>query len=397
MPVPIEIGMELQVVAGMYSPDGRGFHGFNRGDRVRVRAVTLWDFTANVRGQTLEQVLLTPHVRTLDGEEVELGTPTPRQPIEEVEECGSCGDSDGGRCEHCSAWLCCISPCAYDSCDRCRGCCNCEEPESGPIYEAHCRNYPRPQPAVAPYKGFLYLGVELEVECGEDDRESVASEIAENHSRTLILKEDGSLSNGFEMVTGPFALEVHQKEWPKMAATAIDAGARSWKHSTTGLHVHLSRAFFTPLVLGKLLVFLNSTKTRPHLVRLAGRESPDYAAMKKKELYDVFRYRMDWDEGRRCEVHGSRRSTRCEGGGARYEVLNLLNDATVEIRLFKGTLNVQHILANIEFAHAAAHWTTECSIQECEDWGVFWAYVLNHKKLYRNLVGYCAAHPRTEA
>lgn len=319
---------------------------------------------------------------------------------EEAEEdttvsCDNCGtnhrEGDVATCAECDHHSCCYRFCG--DCGYCRDCCDCR---SELINDSGCRAYPTMRPSPAPYPNFLYLGVELEVECHDDDREDVARVIDKKHHDSLMLKDDGSLSCGFEMVTGPYSLEEHQKIWGDITETAVRAGARSWNHSSTGLHVHLSRKFFTPLVLGKMLVFLNSEQTRKQIIHLAGRESYDYAAMCKKKHSDVYGYRTEWNDSTRREVRVRRSGRRCTGSGNRYEILNLTPEHTVEIRIFKGTLNEGHVLADIEFCHAVAYWATDCSIAESESWASFWRYVLGHRKLYSHLIKYMARKPESE-
>lgn len=233
------------------------------------------------------------------------------------------------------------------------------------------------------------MGVELEVECADyDDRERVAFQIHQQHKQDVLIKEDGSLDRGFELVTGAFSLDEHKKMWPNLASNALRAGARSWRYKSTGLHVHLSRSFFTPLEIGKMLVFLNSPSTREHIVALAGRTSPDFAAIEKKQLKDAykFRYGRSWDGS----PMRNRRPSISVCGGHRYEILNLQNGSTVEVRIFKGTLSSTHILANIEFCHCLAHWVKTISAQESENWSSFWDYANNNRKPYREFLLYMA-------
>jgi hypothetical protein len=184
------------------------------------------------------------------------------------------------------------------------------------------------------------------------------------HSDKILLKEDGSLDNGFEMVTGKLGLEYHQKLWPSILATARSAGARSWKHSTTGLHVHLSRNWFSPLTLGKFLVFINSPKTRPYVLKLAARETPSFAALKAKKL------------------------TERPFNSNRYEAVNLSNSETIEVRIFKGTLNETHVLADIEFCHALALFCADCSVAEAEQWDSFRRWLEPRKAGYKALTAF---------
>jgi hypothetical protein len=205
--------------------------------------------------------------------------------------------------------------------------------------------------------------VELEVECTNDEAREVAQEVYDKHEKDVLLKHDGSLSDGFEMVTGKYELAAHQAMWPTLCETATKAGARSWKHKTTGLHVHLSREFFTPLTLGKFLVFINSERNRQHIIKLAGRESNGYSELKKKKIHQIY-------------------------AGDRYEAVNLTNDYTIEVRIFKGTLKHEHVLADIEFCHAVAYWAKDVAIPELENWDEFKAWVIKRAKTYKYLLTY---------
>lgn len=278
--------------------------------------------------------------------------------------CGRCHSGDRGHCFDCGNADCCASF-ACDEESHCTDCCDHEESRSY-VQSYGCRDYPSSIPSVAS-RNFLYLGVENETEViSTSELDDVACLIHDKHSHEILMKEDGSLDNGIELVSGKYSLEAHQALWPRLCETAVKAGLRSWKHSTTGLHVHLSRRFFSQLALGKFVVFINSDnqEVRRNIRKLAGRDSNGYACIEKKKL---------------TQIHG-------ENG--RYEAVNLTNSATIEVRIFKGTLKASHVLADIEFCHAVAYWVSQCSILECESWLSFWAYVLKNKKQYRNLVAF---------
>jgi hypothetical protein len=222
----------------------------------------------------------------------------------------------------------------------------------------------------------LYLGVEVETEASEDDSLSdIAKIIHEKHSDEILMKEDGSLDHGIELVTGRYSLDAHKQLWPNLCETVLNTGLRSWRHGSTGLHVHMSRKFFTPLDIGKLLVFVNSDNAaiRKNIRRIAGRPANHYCKIEKKKITDVYH-----DE-------------------ERYEAVNLTNDKTIEIRIFKGTLNASHVLANIEFCHAMAYWVKNTSTQDIESWHSFWSYVLKHKKEYKQLIEFLCPTQKTMA
>lgn len=273
-------------------------------------------------------------------------------------ECGMCRSESDWCCPQCYHYECCVEPCR--NCSNCQGCCECE---IGPIRDYACREYPDSVPANPPYARYPYLGVELEIEMDKyEEKGKAAQRIHEAWGHALLLKEDGSLSYGFELVTGKFSLEHHQKIWPDIARVALEAGCISHKAKSTGLHVHISRNFLSPLDIGKIQCFVNSPLHRNHIITLAGRECPNYAALKKKTL--------------------------TEKSTARYEAINLCNARTIEFRLFKGTLKATRILASIEFTYAACSWVKTVSIADCEHWGKFFEYVQENRKIYPNLLAF---------
>lgn len=376
------------------------------------------------------------------------------------------------RCTGCEIGQCCVVFCEQCS-ERneffCQSCCkkraqNLRHPPAPPnrhmnqgIYvESHdWKTYPEARPAKPPYKPFLYLGVELEVECGSRrPREAVAKRILDQHKFDLLIKHDGSLKNGLECVTGPMSLEEHQKFWPEISKALIAAGCRAWEYDTPGLHVHCSRDWFTDLTIGKMLVFLGSSRTKDHHIRLAGREvwwaGPGHqTTIINKKLSDAFppktwQIRMgkhvDPKTGRaHYRIHRSHAWYRIEGnrlqvidwmvasnlriggkvqsafdldelvkqglarnfrqgyaqGISHYEALNLQNKDTIEFRLFKATLKADHILADIEYCHALSYWARDNSLREAENWPAFWEWVVQRPKTYPHLIEFFS-NPRSQ-
>ena len=90
---------------------------------------------------------------------------------------------------------------------------------------------------------FMFMGTELEVE----DREchNGGAQIVEDALGNLVYcKHDGSLNNGFEIVTHPMTLAyVHQLDW-SFTEKLIQTGHRSWDTDTCGIHIHVDRRAF---------------------------------------------------------------------------------------------------------------------------------------------------------
>ena len=296
----------------------------------------------------------------------------------------SCGYESSFICDCCGRGLCCINQSSNETslCDDCDTETDPDRDTDDIISDYGCKYYPVTEPSTNTVPmDYLYMGVEIEIECSRDiSPEECAQEIYNEITRDKILiTHDGSLEHGFEMITGKLGLHEQKTLWAKLAPIAIKAGARSWKHSTTGMHIHLSRRAFTPLTLAKLIIFINSENpaTAGYITMIAGRNSEHYATKLKKT----------WASGLPCNLSENR-----------YEAVNTTNSATIEIRIFKGTLNVEHIHANLEFSHAVYHWLIQESIEHCQDWSKFTMYLKKHSKEYPNILKYInrTKHPNSE-
>ena len=71
-------------------------------------------------------------------------------------------------------------------------------------------------------------------------------DIANAQIENVYCKHDGSLDDGFEIVTHPMSLEYHINEmpWCEVLGKAQQLGYRSHQANTCGLHVHVSRKAF---------------------------------------------------------------------------------------------------------------------------------------------------------
>lgn len=193
-------------------------------------------------------------------------------------------------------------------------------------------------------KDDIYLGVELEVEVPrQHSRGDLADDVGSAMSGFAYLKSDGSLTNGFEIVTHPASLDVHKEEWPRLFySKSFVKKLRSWDPGTCGLHVHISRRPISKLTQAKMVAFCNLAENRPWLIQLAGRESAQYA--KFKTVYELGRAIRGSDE--------------------RYEVLNVNNRETLEFRLFKGSLRPERLWRALEFAHSLVYFCRASGLHE---------------------------------
>jgi hypothetical protein len=71
----------------------------------------------------------------------------------------------------------------------------------------------------------------------------------------------------------------------------------------------------------------------------------------------------------------------------RYEAINIQNDHTLEIRVFKGSLKKERVLSAVEFIHSAIEYTRIMKINPRDkqfSWIRFMAYVLDNQQTYPN-------------
>ena len=191
--------------------------------------------------------------------------------------------------------------------------------------------------------GPRYFGVELEIDgAGEDD--SSAREILEianrNGPEKLYCKHDGSLDDGFELVTHPMTLDYHRKEmpWKKILSCAVELGYKSHQAGTCGLHVHVNRSAFgdtepaQDAVIARILFFFE--KNWEELLKFSRRTQRQLDQWAARYGYK--------DQPRELLDHAKK------GHAGRYTSVNLTNPDTIEFRIFRGTLKYSTVIAALQ-------------------------------------------------
>ena len=214
----------------------------------------------------------------------------------------------------------------------------------------------------------LKLGYEIEIELDEDaNKNECAGVIMERMAMDCrdndyaVAKYDSSLDNGFELVSRPDSLFMH--------CVQLAMGWGAWDHDNAmidrvqSMHIHASRAALTDLAVGKLLVFVNCPDNHYFMIGIAGRESEQWAA------YDEWKsitYAKDL-------THSS----------DRYSAVNITRK-TVEFRIFKGSIDEDVLIRNLEFVDALCRFSMPANvgIQEATSQGAFFDYVRKNRKNY---------------
>lgn len=157
----------------------------------------------------------------------------------------------------------------------------------------------------------------------------------------VLAKHDGSIKDpdgnvvGFELVTAPADLTTHRARWRAIESAENYTLLRSWDTTTCGFHVHVSREVLSALQIGRIQTFVNHPANKKFIEIVAGRSEQKYTKYYPKKLADSLRPIPggNHDEKRRVAV-------------------NLCNEKTIEFRIFRGTINYQHMIRNIEFCDA---------------------------------------------
>jgi hypothetical protein len=239
-------------------------------------------------------------------------------------------------------------------------------------------------------EGQYHLGFELEVESRNSSSSRYGGAvIAQGELGShAYMKDDGSLNDGFEVVTHPHTLEQYQTNFNwEFIARLKDDGFRSWNTDTCGLHVHVSRSAFGEgeiewnlpikqrdrLILRKQAHELRFMKliydNQRQVERIAGRSNNHFATFSDKgRLMDKVKF-----------------GTQNNG---RYSAINTDNDATLEVRVFKGSLRKERVLSALEFVAASVEYTRDLKVtsqNQALSWLRFTAYVSDNIETYPSL------------
>ena len=245
----------------------------------------------------------------------------------------------------------------------------------------------------------LFFGIEIEVEA-RDNKSASAMHAYQLESLDLAyLKNDGSLNNGFEIVTHPMSHDFFKNEatelWTVLEDLRSKSGMRvkAWDTSTCGLHIHISRTGFNGGA--HMHRFLNLVYSNPDFYStLAGRTSDQWA-----KFTDIYKadYRRNGDGERIWDGDGyviDRKRTfmhklDTSRNSDRYSAVNTNNYATLEMRIFRGTVNGDTIKSQLDLAHASVEYTRNLTVQDVREGALsadnlMW-YVFQHEELYPEL------------
>lgn len=230
----------------------------------------------------------------------------------------------------------------------------------------------------------LWLGWELEVHRGEhvrSTRDAVSKVQLSAAKAWAIVKDDGSLNDGLEIVSVPASLAWHRENvapWLGQMAGILSG----WQHTDCGIHIHVGKKELSELTQGKLVAWMHEEENQPFITHIAGRDPGNY-----------------------CQ-RGSRKKSipayRREAGIGRYQAINFATrgNHTIEFRIFRSNVSPAGFMKNLDFVHALCSWARDASMLEVISnpsgikgkregvtaHGAFVQYVLRNRSSYPALV-----------
>jgi len=210
----------------------------------------------------------------------------------------------------------------------------------------------------------LFLGMELEVLSKNRDSKNFLGEqfqkflIKNKIVKYFYCKNDSSLSTssgrkGFEIVTNPFTLQMKKKLKLKTILNWLrENDFRSYEFGKCGIHIHMSRDFFSDSQIKKLRLFFYTNWER--IYKFSKRRGSG-GSFVSKEIFNIH----DFKKGK--------------GQSGRHFAVNINSSkATVEIRIFRGTLNYERLLSTLLFCDSVAYFTKYCSFKSIGDSKLSW-------------------------
>ena len=204
-----------------------------------------------------------------------------------------------------------------------------------------------------------YLGIELEMEFEtETNRADAAEYIRTNtaYGDYYECKEDSSLGDyGMECVTQPATPAYHFSGYDQLmlsAGTLYDATSHDNGHC--GLHVHIDRDYFNDTGIG------SASLKAAYIMDTIISNNESYIVNFTRRSYLQLNHWSAFMNMHACKAERDLSSKLKEYSIAkytRYQAVNTENYNTIELRLFRGTLNIETYHATIEFAAALAYLT----------------------------------------
>lgn len=232
----------------------------------------------------------------------------------------------------------------------------------------------------------FFLGAEIEAQVRSGTSVSEASQAVHDWMGDYaIMVTDGSVVNGFEIVTAPATLDYHvggeRGVFGEGRLFGFDEKRggparllRAFNTDCCGLHVHVSKNALTPLDIIKIVTFVNCDSNQEVIERISGRRPNRFCERTKVDYSKV-----DVLEGR-GSIFKSVVDAR-----SKYSMVNLGKPATVEFRNFRGNVRAHGIFRALEFVESLCYFVKSHTLKDCKDAQVYFGWLNGCNSRYRHL------------
>lgn len=298
--------------------------------------------------------------------------------------CRHCYDHRYTDCESCGVLL--FNDDAYYDENNNAYCEDCYEKHQQRSIKSY---YYKPEPLFYG-SGPLFMGIELEIDKGGEDNRNAETLLgcANGSCEHIYCKHDGSIDDGFEIVSHPMTLDYHTDimNWKEVFDTALSLDYRSHQTSTCGLHIHVNRSAF-----GKDICEQEETVAR--IVYFVEQHWNELLKFSRRTEASMNRWAARYGIAQNTKDTYRNAKDRCPG---RYAAVNLENETTVEFRIFRGTLRYTTFMAALELVHEICRFAIQLDDKRMEalSWSEFVSLIppdkealieyLKAKRLYVN-------------
>jgi hypothetical protein len=182
------------------------------------------------------------------------------------------------------------------------------------------------------------FGLELEVQARGVESNTAAGKIHDVLNPTgrkgeyCYFERDGSIGDGFEIVTQPAGLDIHRDKLALfLNSPDLKRGLRSHEGGSCGLHIHVGRQYVTQAQIYRVQSFLNDIRNEGLVRKISRRYGNSYCRIKHEM---------------------AKLSPMGKHSSERYEALNVTGRETIEFRIFRGSLRYESVIAALEFVDA---------------------------------------------
>lgn len=228
------------------------------------------------------------------------------------------------------------------------------------------------------FKGF---GVELEVDEGLKNSERMSRKTIEIMKDEVYCMRDGSVPEGFEIITMPHEENsLFNMPWKELFTSLKRRGYDSERLGRCGLHLHISTSLFKDdVAIQKMIYFYE--KFKDDISKFSRRESKEisrwssfYYSKKNVTFNDAVNVLDDY-------------TSNYTGHDYRYRCVNLQPiKRTIEIRIMRGTIDYRDFTATLKFMIEIAKMSNEISMEDIND------YTKWLKNVDQNCIRYMRKH-----